>query len=287
MKGQSLRCIGMAVILALTLMTAVSYAREFDYGDQTSETLVRKAWDGLNEKDYEAVYEYTQKCIDLFAGNALAQQASLTDFAPKDRVFDYWALNDVGVSYFIRGKAFTAEKKVEKAIDAFNMVSENYKYSQCWDPNSKTFWKVGEAAKDEMQLVDKGYDFGDYTSATLTSKAWQALTDRDFAAVTVYTEKCIKLYGKEAAKQQATLNGYAPKDRAFDYWALNDVGTCYFIQGESFLLQNDYQKAKDAFKKVVEEYSLAQCWDPKGWFWKPAVASRGRLNKIAAEYEME
>ena len=36
----------------------------------------------------------------------------------------------------------------------------------------------------------------------------------------IYTQKCIDLYEKDAIKQQESLSNYAPKERAFDYWAL-------------------------------------------------------------------
>ena len=44
--------------------------------------------------------------------------------------------------------------------------------------------------------------------------------------------------------------------------------------------------ALEAYKTLVEKYSFSQCWDPKGWFWKPAVAARGKINKIQAESGM-
>ena len=82
---------------------------------------------------------------------------------------------------------------------------------------------------------------------------------------------------------QANLNGYAPKEKAFDSWALNDVGTCYYIMGESYLAKNNTAKALESYKVLVDKYYYSQCWDQKGWFWKPAVAARGKVNKIAAE----
>ena len=126
-------------------------------------------------------------------------------------------------------------------------------------------------------------DFGDYTSQTLTVKAWEALGKNDTRGVELYTKKWIELYEAEAKKQQASLTEFAPKDKAFNYWALNDVATCYFILGDSLLTQKRYPEAKAALERVVNDFGYAQCWDPKGWFWKVAVASRGRLNKIIAE----
>ncbi len=131
--------------------------------------------------------------------------------------------------------------------------------------------------------METGIDFGDYTSTTLTVKAWQALDAGNYDEVLVFTRKCIQLYRKTADKMQGDLDSYALKEKAFDFWALNDLGTCYFIMGEAYLAQKKYTKALESFRTLVDNYFYAQCWDPKGWFWKPAVAARGKINKIAAE----
>ena len=63
------------------------------------------------------------------------------------------------------------------------------------------------------------------------------------------------------------------KDNIFQYWALNDVGTALFILGEAYRNAGQYEEAAQAYKKLINEYFYAQCWDPKGWFWKPAEAA--------------
>jgi tetratricopeptide (TPR) repeat protein len=253
-----------------------------DFGDYTSEALVTKAWDSLNKGDHKAVQIYAKKCIELYEPKAVEQQASLTDFAPKEKAFDYWALNDVATSYFILGKSHLEQGNVKEAQAAFNLVIEKFSYAQCWDPQG-WFWKVAQGASDRLSTMGTAYDFGDYTSQTLTTKAWEALAKNDHKGVELYTKKCAELYEEEAKKQQSSLTEFAPKDKAFNYWALNDVATSYFILGESLMAQQRFQEAKGAFDRVVNDFSFAQCWDPKGWFWKVAVGARGRLNKILAE----
>ena len=260
----------------------VAAPMEYDFGDFSSETLATKSWQALDKGDYAAVEAYTSKCISLYEPQAVQQAASLTDFAPKDKAFTYWALNDVATSYFILGQTRLAQGKVKEAQEAFKTVIERFPYAQCWDPKG-WFWKVAEAASDKLSTIGTAYDFGDYTSQTLTVKAWDALGKNDGRGVELYTKKCIELYEADAKKQQASLTEFAPKEKAFNYWALNDVATCYFILGESLLNQKRYAEAKAAFERVVNDFGFAQCWDPKGWFWKVAVGSRGRLNKILVE----
>ena len=262
--------------------TPLSTTDGYDFGDFTSQTLTTKAWQALEAGDYAAAEAYTTKCISLYEPQAAQQQANLTDYASKETAFNYWALNDVGTCYFILGKIHLANGRINEAQNAFNTVIERFRLAQAWDPKG-WFWKVAEAASDKLSTIGTSYDFGDYTSQTLTTKSWEALGKSDGKGVELFTKKCIELYESEAKKQQASLTEFAPKEKAFDYWALNDVGTCYFILGESYLSQKRYAEAKAAFNRVVDDFNFAQCWDPKGWFWKVAVASRGRLNKILAE----
>lgn len=121
------------------------------------------------------------------------------------------------------------------------------------------------------------YDFGDFSSVALTIKAWDSLSAKKYEDVVVYTNKCLELYTEEAKKMQDSLTDYIDgtvnKDKVFAYWALNDVSTCLFIKGKALLEQNKMEEAKQVFQDLVDNYKYGQCWDPKGWFWKPAEAA--------------
>jgi len=126
------------------------------------------------------------------------------------------------------------------------------------------------------------YNFGDYRSTTLISKAWGALSENDLEAVLAYTNKCIELYGAQAQKMEASLTDY-PKgtnDEVFAYWALNDIATGLFIQGEAYRKANMKDEAKKAYQKVISDYTYGQCWDAGGWFWKPAEAAKEKIAMI-------
>jgi hypothetical protein len=125
-----------------------------------------------------------------------------------------------------------------------------------------------------------GYDFGDFKSVTLTGKAWKALTDKDYAGVAAYTGKCIDSFKSQALQMQGSLKAPASKDDANNYWALNDVGTCYFIAGKALDDKGDKKGAIAAYKYLVDNLSFAQCWDPNGWFWSPADAAKKRLAEL-------
>ena len=256
----------------------------YDYGDNRSVTLIGKAWAALSQNDIEAVLAYTNKCLELYGDKAKEMQASLKDFptGTNNEIHSFWALNDCATGLFIQGEAYRKAGMKDKAKEAYERLVKDFSFGQCWDPKG-WFWKVAQGSSDQLATIGTSYDFGDYTSQTLTVKAWEVLGTNDHKGVELYTKKCIELYEAEAIKQQASLTEFAPKEKAFDYWALNDVSTCYFILGESLMAQKRYKEAKAAFDRVVNDLSFAQCWDPKGWFWKVAVGARGRLNKILAE----
>jgi hypothetical protein len=123
-------------------------------------------------------------------------------------------------------------------------------------------------------------DFGDFSSQVLTSKAWEALGASNHAAVDAYVAKCVELYAPKAAEMQASLTEAAGAEKAKDYWALNDVGTCHFIRAQSKEARGDSKAALADYKAVSEKYSFAQCWDTKGWYWKPADAAKAKIKSL-------
>lgn len=122
------------------------------------------------------------------------------------------------------------------------------------------------------------------SSGDLIVKAWGAhgVKDEEHYALTLkYTQQLIDLYKDEADKEQASIKSL-PKNRPDieSVQALNDVGTAYFIQGECYRDQVKSDEAIKAFKVVLEKYCYAQAWDPRGWFWSVAKASRESIIKL-------
>lgn len=130
-----------------------------------------------------------------------------------------------------------------------------------------------------------GLDYGDFSSVTLTIKAWGTFGEGKYADAVMYTEKCSELYEDEARKMQASLTAKAPEDKVHDYSTLNDVGTSYYIRGEALMKQNKNAEALAAYKVVTDDFYYAQAWDPKGWFWSPASAAKQKIKILAAKKE--
>ncbi len=270
-----------------TLSLVPQVSAEYNFGDFRSETLSRKAWEALEKNDLDAVLAYTNKNIELYGDQAKKMQASLTDYPTgiSQEIFKYWALNDIATSLFIQGEAYRKSGLEKQAKEAYKTLIEEFSYGQCWDPKG-WFWKPAETAQEKLAMIESGsqLDFGDYTSETLTKRAWEALASKDIKSVEAYVNKCLELFEDKAREMQGSLTEYPweSKDRIFSYWALNDVGTCLFIQGEAYRNAGETGKAKKTFKKLVDEFSYAQCWDPQGWFWKPADAAQQKLQELGA-----
>ena len=125
------------------------------------------------------------------------------------------------------------------------------------------------------------------TASELTEAAWRANLKRKPEEILKQTEKCIKLFEKEALKiqkpqgsnfhwRESGLNCEAVQAQ----WALNEVGTCYFLQGKAYEQLMKPELALESYRKLVNELPYAQCWDPGGWFWKPAKAAQKRITAL-------
>ncbi len=116
-------------------------------------------------------------------------------------------------------------------------------------------------------------DYGDFSSVTLMVKAWETLGEGKYEDTVKYTEKCTELYEEKAREMQGSLSSKPAPEVVNDYWALNDVGTCYFIRGEALTKLRKYKEALAAYEVVKDELYYAQAWDPKGWYWSPSDAA--------------
>ncbi|MBN2097136.1 MAG: hypothetical protein JW714_01510 [Candidatus Omnitrophica bacterium] len=140
-------------------------------------------------------------------------------------------------------------------------------------------WAEEEFKLESVEL-ERSFDFGDESSAFLTMKAWEALGKNDYEGVWAYTQKCIELYQQEACRQQQSLKTFPPQEKQSVFSSLNNVATGYFIRGEALMRQSKWQEARQVFELIIENYSFAQYWDPRGWFWKVAGKAQETVVKI-------
>lgn len=123
-------------------------------------------------------------------------------------------------------------------------------------------------------------DFSDLSHWNLTVSAWESLAKKDFKGVFAYARKCLEFYEEKALEAAKSMQMFAQFGHEDDYALVNDVATSHYIMGEAYMKQNMPDEAIREFSLVIEKYPYAQCWDPKGWFWKVAEVSRINIEKI-------
>jgi len=156
-----------------------------------------------------------------------------------------------------------------------------------WDPLAGreigTLVHARVSAPTDVHLAERKPAVLYGTSEDMTTEAWKALkagqwdhaVDQAQATIQEWSTAALYLQNKKM-QEEGRLVEYSgdPKERKtiFKYWALNDVAAAYYILGQAQDHKGDYAKASRAFQQIVNHYSLAQIWDPQGWFWSPVEA---------------
>jgi len=243
------------LVFCFSLCTSIS-AAEVDLPTK-SHRITCNAWKAFDDKEYELVYKYTNDCFKDFSLLAEKQQALLDAFPAKENINNYWALNNVATCLFIKGRSLREQGKNKEALEIFRNIIFNYPHAQCWDPIG-WYWKVVEGARDQILGLRMDIDFENCTSLILRKKALNAFFQGEYVKAYIYTSKCISLYSKEADKMQKSLTAFAPKEKAYEYYALNDVAMCHLIQGKILLKKNKPKRAGKIFKKIIDRFPFAQ-----------------------------
>lgn len=114
----------------------------------------------------------------------------------------------------------------------------------------------------------------------VVAKSWEALAKNEQDKVCAYAKQVVDAYGLEARQQQKSLNGFPAAEKTKNYDILNNVATCLFIKGEALLKEDKVEESKEVFRLILSDYSFAQAWDPRGWYWKVAEKSQATLDKL-------
>jgi len=244
-------------------------------GPNTS-AITSAAWRALEEKRYDRVIFLVDECVRKFLTPAIKQSGQLDHF-PKGKVaFRYGLMNDVATCLFIKGRAFEEQGNFGVAKQIYQEIMEQFRFAQCWDPHG-WFWSVASAAQDQIDAHELDLDYGDYTSATLTSRAWDAFNAGEYRKVDLYVSKCLQLYQKEAARMQTSLTGFPPTGHEWDYWALNDVATCLYIRGRALQKRGKNKEAGKDYQRILNEFNYGLAWDPRGWFWRIMLGAKRQM----------
>jgi hypothetical protein len=127
--------------------------------------------------------------------------------------------------------------------------------------------------------------------AQLTTGAWVAFNRNDYDDALKKAKECTDRFGTEGLREQQEYTSQgAPsppkgavsddeKRKIFSRGVLNDVGTCYFIEGQALEKLSRINEAKEAYK-AAKQFPDARAWDTGGFFWSPAQSASDRFSKL-------
>ena len=134
-----------------------------------------------------------------------------------------------------------------------------YPWRPARDPGTALLYGASEEMMVQAWTL---YEKGDLDAAWRQAKATISLWEEDAHELEGAKEEKVGTY----LPFDGTVEGY---QRIHDYWALNDVASCYFVLGKISDQQENYSEASVYFAKILTDFHLAQMWDKRGWFWNP------------------
>lgn len=147
-------------------------------------------------------------------------------------------------------------------------------------PGQATASSQTQAASVPAESPADRYDFSDSSHWNLTVSAWENLAQKDFDGVSAYVNKCLELYESKAKEMALGMKSFSRPGHEDDFALVNDVATSHYIMGEAYMKLERPGDAVKEFTYIIETYPYAQCWDPKGWFWKVSEVSKKNIDKI-------
>ena len=140
-------------LLLIFSFTFLLFTFEFAFADDalSSSELITRAWAAEGERKFEAVFKYTQECIDLYKEQAEKEHSALKNYPAKEQA----PLSDVAVAYFIQAEALMRQGKLKEAKEKFQFVVARYRYAVAWDPSRGIYWKVAQVAKESVDKISE------------------------------------------------------------------------------------------------------------------------------------
>ena len=121
----------------------------------------------------------------------------------------------------------------------------------------------------------------------LTSKAWNAMGQKDWNKVADLANQANRTWGNHARASNRKITKLPGKDLAKKYATLNELATITYLKGEALNKKGDKVAALTAYQMVVNDFKFGQCWDKAGWWWQPASACIDRINELKPGLQKE
>ncbi len=120
----------------------------------SAKELVRQAWDAQGKKDYQKVFEITNKCINLYKEEADRIAAGLKAMPKESEADLYLVMTEVATCMFIQAEAYMRQEKYNEAIEKFQEAIDKYPFALAWDPRG-WYWSVAKVSKESIDKIKK------------------------------------------------------------------------------------------------------------------------------------
>lgn len=144
---------------------------------------------------------------------------------------------------------------------------------------------AGDDILDEAGVQEESEPATELSSEDLVRLSWEASSKRELERLDGLVSQCVAVYGEAARELQENLTAFPAMGQKEKFAQLNDVGTCLFIKAEATMGSGKSKEAMEQFEYIISEYSWAQAWDPRGWFWSVAEKSQASIDVLTGKAE--
>ncbi|MDD4955608.1 MAG: tetratricopeptide repeat protein, partial [Candidatus Omnitrophica bacterium] len=121
-------------------------------------------------------------------------------------------------------------------------------------------------------------------SSEYVNDAWAMKGAGKLAETHKICDEAIAKFSPEADRLASTLSAFPPQQEETAYKIMDDVAICYFIKGETFRDEGNFEEALKTFEAVIKKYPYAQAFDPsRGTFWSIKETSQTVVNEIKGQ----
>ncbi len=120
---------------------------------ESSDAMMRSAWDALNRSDHDALGRIFNAVIQAYEAQAISEHAGLTALPTRDKVDAYKVMNDVATVYFVRLESLRIQGKTDEAVALAEDIIRQYPYAQSWDASRGGYWSIAEKSRIIMDQL--------------------------------------------------------------------------------------------------------------------------------------
>ncbi len=179
-------------------------------------------------------------------------------------------------------------KKFKKLVIGANFIAFIFLFSSCLkqeEGNVKSAEKITE--QKEVTPPASASTSLPSSSEELVRLAWEASSKNDLPKLNAILDQARKLYDQKAKELEASLSSFPTRGTETQYQILNDMATILFVKGEALMNNGQREEAILQFQEIIDDYSWAQSWDPRGWYWSVAEKSQASIDVLLGKVQPE